>query len=110
MYEIGDYHIYKNSITIFGYGPEGCFKCEITAAQFIQHIAEGRGLMYDPESALIVLNPNEKDQTATICDMDALIEHGTKYRTLINFTMDEELQNCCLMFENEIEFLILDDR
>jgi len=109
IYEVTDYTIYDHDITVYGYCDEGKFKTELTAKQFIQHIAEGRGLYYDPQSALIVLNTNDSDQTATICNMRDLIKHGTHFRTIINFTMDEEVQNAINMFSDELDIYVVEE-
>ena len=108
-YEVDDYTVYDHDITVYGYCDEGKFKTELSAKQFLQHIAEGRGLFYDPQSALICLNTSEKDRTATICNMRDLIKHGTVFRTIINFTMDEEVQNAINMFSDELDIYVVEE-
>ena len=90
--KVTDYAIDGDEIIVFVDCPSGDQRVVFPVAKLLQSIAENHNLLFDAGSVMFAYYDGNNRQEATIGDLAELIEHGTKYKTLVDFDLGDEVQ------------------
>lgn len=90
--EVIDYAIDGDEIIVFADCSQGEQRVVFPVAKLLQSIAENHNLLFDAGSVMFAHYDGNNRQEATIGNLDELIAHGTKYKTLVDFDLKAEVQ------------------